>query len=138
MAANTESIFSRKPDIQFAATITAANTATDGTGTVVTVFTADATNGGYVDRIRLKASGTNVTTVARLFLNNGSTNVTATNNTLWDELTLPATTASNLAVIGSAMEFGIGFPIPAGYKWNVVLGTAVAGGWQPTAIGGAY
>ena len=138
MPANIDPIYSKAPDIQWATTITAANTATDGTGTVTTVFTSDATSGGYVDRIRLKPSGTNVTTVARLFLNNGSTNATASNNTFWDELTLPATTASNSAVIGPAMEFSIGFAIPAGYKWNVVLGTAVSAGWQPTAVGGKY
>jgi hypothetical protein len=138
MPANNEPIYSRVPDIQYAVALLTANTAVDGTGTVTTVFTADATNGGYVDRVRFKPAGTNIATVVRLFINNGSTNATASNNSFWDEIVLPATTASNTAVIGPAMEFGLGFPLPAGYKLNIALGTAVAAGWNSCAIGGKY
>ena len=76
MAANTAPIYTALGDIQWGATdgnggaagpLKTANTAKDGTGTVLTVFTADATNGGYVQRARFRAVGTNVATVARIF-----------------------------------------------------------------------
>jgi hypothetical protein len=109
----------------------------DGTGTVTTVFTADATNGGFVQRLKLRAAGTNVATVLRIFINNGSTNGTAANNTLWDEITLPSITASATAAT-TGIDVPLGFALPPGYKINVVLGTTVAGGWVPTIVGGKY
>lgn len=136
-APNTLSLYSRVGDIQWAAPITAANTAMDGTGTVATAFTADATNGGFVQRLRMRPTGTNVQTVARIFINNGSTNATAGNNTLFDEITLPATTASASGAT-PCVEVPLGFALPPGYKINVVLGTAVAAGWTAAVIGGKY
>lgn len=136
-APNTLSLYSRVGDIQWAAAILTANTAMDGTGTVATAFTADATNGGFVQRLRLKSIGTNIATVARIFINNGLTNATPANNTLLDEITLPATTAS--ATLATAtFEVPLGFALPPGYKINVVLGTTVAAGWVPTVVGGKY
>jgi len=38
------------------------------------IFTADATNGGYIQRIRFKARGTNVATVARIYIGRGKCN----------------------------------------------------------------
>lgn len=35
------------------------------------VFASDATNGGYIQRLRFKALGTNTQTVARIYINNG-------------------------------------------------------------------
>ena len=70
MAANNNPIFTAAPDVQWAAALTAANTAKDGTGTVATVFAADATNGGYVHKLVARAAGTNVATVLRVFVNN--------------------------------------------------------------------
>lgn len=136
MPANFSPIFPLTPQIAFA-TITAANTATDGTGTVNTIFTAGA-NGGRVDYIRCRALGTNVATVLRVFINNGSTNATATNNSLFEELTLPITTASNTGETGQDSDIPLNLSLPTGYKINVVLGTAVAAGWKVTAVGGDY
>lgn len=142
MAANTTPIYSKIGDVQWG-TISAANTAKDGTGTVVTIFIADATNGGRVERIRIKHLGTNVATVLRLFINNGSTNATAANNTLVAEVTLPATTnvetaAVTLQELPTAADVILPIALPPGYKLNVTLGTAVAAGYQVTAIGGKY
>ena len=69
MAQNINPVFLLVPVVSWGTLMTAANTAMDGTGTVVTIFTADATNGGRCDEIRFKAAGTNVTTVARIFIN---------------------------------------------------------------------
>lgn len=146
MAGNTSQIFSAVGDIKWG-TITTANTAKDGTGAVVTIFTADGTNGGRVERVRFRSLGTNIATVARIFINNGSTNATAANNTLWAEVTLPATTLSEVAALAlveipnaATVPDGTGFPLvlPPGYNLNVTLGTTVAAGYSVTAPGGKY
>ena len=138
MAANTAPIFSLLGDIEWGATaITTANTAKDGTGTVLNVFTADATNGGFVQRIRFRAAGTNVATVARVFINNGSTNATAANNILWDEITLAASTLSETSAL-AVYELPLNFALPPGYKLNVTVGTTVAAGYYVSVIGGKY
>lgn len=138
MAATTTPIFTNIPKINWAAAaITAANTAMDGTGTVTTVFTADATDGSYVKRIVFKSLGTCVATVARIFVNNGSTNTTAANNALIMEVPLTATTASNSASNPGA-EIFLDLQLPAGYKLNVTLGTAVSAGHMVTVFGGDY
>lgn len=137
MAANTAPIYTRTPQVEWSTVITAANTAKDGTGTVVTVFTADATEGSYVDCIRMRAIGTNVATVVRVFVNNGSTNATAANNALIAEMTLAATTISEVAMQND-MVIPLKFGLPAGYKLNITLGTAVAAGYIPSAVGGKY
>lgn len=138
MPANTSPIFSSLGDVQWGTTaITTANTAKDGTGTVLTVFTADATNGGFVQRIRFRAAGTNIATVARVFINNGSTNSTAANNILYDEITLAATTLSEVAALAT-YELPLNFALPPGYVLNVTLGTTVAAGYYVSVIGGKY
>jgi hypothetical protein len=138
MAANTAPIFSLLGDIEWGATaITTANTAKDGTGTVLNVFTADAVNGGFVQRIRFRAAGTNIATVARVFINNGSANSTPANNILWDEITLAASTLSEVAAL-SVYELPLNFALPPGYTLNVTIGTTVAAGYYVSVIGGKY
>ncbi len=138
MALNTKPIYTGKPEIQWGATpLTAANTARDGTGTVLTVFTANATNGGYVSAIRFRAAGTNVATVARIFINNGSTNATPGNNILFDEITLAATTASEVGALAPYVV-PMNIALPPGYKVNIAHGTATAAGYYISAVGGDY
>jgi hypothetical protein len=135
MAANTAPIFCLTPRVEWG-TLTSANTAKDGTGTVVTVFTAQA-NGSRIEKVKARALGTNVATVLRIFINNGSTNATAANNTLVMEWTLPATTLSEVAAL-TDQEVVLNLPLPAGYKVNVTIGTTVAAGYAVTGIGGDY
>ncbi len=138
MAANTAPIFSLLGDVQWGATaITTANTAKDGTGTALTVFTADATNGGFVQRIRFRAAGTNIATVARVFINNGLTNTDPVNSNLWDEITLAASTLSEVAALAT-YELPLNFALPPGYTLNVTIGTTVAAGYYVSVIGGKY
>jgi hypothetical protein len=137
--ANIDPIYSKAPDIQWT-TIpsgTTANTAGDGTGTVFTVFTADATNGGFVQSIRVKALSTSTATVIRFFINNGSTNATAANNSFTDEMTIPAITATSTAAV-SVFELSIGRALPAGYKINCCYATSVTGAIALTAFAGKY
>ena len=140
--ANNSPIYSKIGDVQWTSNMTAVNTTTDLTsGTIYLAFSADTTNGGYVQRIRFKpnnASGTNnVATVARVWLNNGSTTATATNNVLIDEIALPATTGSATASL-PVYELPFNFAMPPGYTIYITLGTAVAGGYRATVIGGKY
>ena len=81
MAGNSTPIYSRVGDIQGGAVIlTQATSDYSGTGTnVIPVFTADATNGGYIQRLRFKAvGGTTNTTVARIWINEGTLNQSST------------------------------------------------------------
>lgn len=136
MAANTAPIFGLTPNVAWQVAFTAANTAKDGTGTVQTVFTAGA-NGAFVQKVRFRAIGTNTASVARIFVNNGSTNATAANNALIDEITLAGTTLSEVSAL-SNYEVALNIALPAGYKINVVIGTAVAAGIVPSCYGMDY
>lgn len=137
MAINTSPIFSKKGDIQWTpSALLAANTAKDGTGTVATVFTAGA-DGAYVQRLIARPLGTNVATVLRAFVNNGASNATVANNSLVAEMTLPATTLSEVASL-PPFELALNFALPAGYKINCTIGTAVAAGFALTILGGSY
>ena len=137
MPANTAPIFSNVPHNEWAPVFTAANTAKDGTGTVNTVFTANALNGSYLQKLIVRPLGTNVASVLRVFLNNGATNATAANNVLIAELGLVATTNTEVAAI-AGYELPINLPLSPGDKINVTLGTAVAGGYAVSAHGGDY
>jgi hypothetical protein len=143
MAANTSPIYSKIGDIQWGAVLTTANTALDGTGTVSTIFTADATNGGRVEKVRIRHLGTNVTTVLRIFINNGSTNTTATNNALWTEITIASNTLSQVAAstnyeLPSGTDPSFPLVLPIGYKLLATIGTTVAAGLAVIAAGGKY
>jgi len=140
MAANIQPIWTATPDIQFNSYIVTANTTADLTaGTNYLLFTADATNGGYVQKLRLKATpaGNTTATVLRLWINNGATTGTATNNILFDEITLPAVTASATAAT-TAYEIPLNFALPAGYKLYATIHTGSTNGWAATVIGGKY
>lgn len=136
-AANTIPIWGKVPDLQWIDGVLAANTTKDLTaGTSYLVHTAPA-DGSYVQRLRIRPKGTNVATVMRIFLNNGSTTGTAANNSLFDEITLPATTVSEVAA-QPTYEVPMNLAIPAGYKIYVTVGTVVAAGFMVTAVGAKY
>jgi hypothetical protein len=146
MPANTSPIFTLVPDIQWgsvddnsaatAGPILSANTAMDGTGYVTTVFTAGA-NGSYVSQLIVHPVGTNIATVLRVFINNGSSNSTQANNCLFTEITLAASTLNAAAAL-QASAIPLNFALPAGYKLNVTLGTAIAAGVRVMVQGGDY
>lgn len=143
MPANTSPIFSIAGDVSsnsttgMAPTLTSA--ANDYTGISANnslVFTAG-TNGGFVQRLRFKAAGSNVATVARVYFNNGSVNTSAANNSFYGEISLPATTASATAATVD-IDYPMNMAIPASFRLYVGLGTAVAAGWVVTPIAGEY
>lgn len=138
MAANTAPIYTKQGAIQWNSAVTTANTTKDGTsGTLYTVFTADATEGSFLRLLRFRAKGTNTASVARIFINNGSSTGTATNNSLYDEVTLPATTNIETAALSPA-EVPMNIALPPNYVVFVTLGTTVAGGYAVTGVGGKY
>ena len=139
MPANIQPIYSRLADVQWATDIVqSANTTTTLTsGTIYPVFTADTTNGGYVQRIRFRPLGTNAATVARVWINNGGDTTVAANNSLWDEIAIALTTVSQTAA-QPTYELPLNFPLPASYRLYVTLGTATAAGFDVTVIGGKY
>lgn len=143
-AANISPVYSKVGDLSansattLGAVITAA--ANDYTGVSANntlEFTADATNGSFIQRLRFKAAGTNVATVARIYINNGSANTTATNNVLYGEISLPATTSSATAALPD-IDYPMNFALNPSFRIYVGLGTAVAAGWAVTPIAGKY
>lgn len=137
MSANTTPIFLKQPNIQYASTGTTANTLFDGTGTVTTVFTADATNGSKVETVTLQNIGSNVATVVRFFLNNGSANSVAANNALLAEVTWATNVASQVAS-SQPVVINLNQVMKPSYKLNCTIGTAVASGIMVTVSGGDY
>jgi hypothetical protein len=137
---NTTPVFTLTPNISWA-TITAANTALDGTGSnVATCYTAGA-NGSWVNNVTIKSNTTTATSAAatfRIFINNGSTPGTATNNTLLREYTLTSVTAIDT---GGTLnwEFPLNLQLPAGYKILCTIATvAGSSGFALTCTGADY
>jgi hypothetical protein len=142
MAANTNPIFTRQGDVQWAQSAgLSANTSKVGAGTLGTdifaVFVADATEGGFVRAIVCKPLGSNIQTLVRVFVNNGGANGTAANNAFFKDATLPLTTNSE-TVAQPDIEIPINIALPPGYRLLVTVATAVAAGWTFTADGGKY
>jgi len=137
-AGNTSAIFSRVADIQFGPTVLTANTTVDLTaGTTYLIFTADATNGGRVEKLVFMPLGTNTATVLRIWLNNGGSTGTRANNNQIRDVTMPATTVSQVAAIG-AIEIPLNIALPPAYAIYITTGTTVAAGFDVTGIGGKY
>jgi hypothetical protein len=147
--ANTDPIYSRTWDIQLAGAIigTNANTATDGTGANTTlIFTADATDGGFVNFVRLKSVSSTSATVARLWycsatgaFTPGTTN-TAANTTMIAELSIVAWTASN-TLASPVYDIPVNFGLPPSTKLLMTFGTSTGAGttgFNPLVIGGKY
>ena len=139
MALNTAPIYSGVGDIQWGATaLVAANTTYEASGSnVLTVFSASA-SGSFVQRVRFKASGSTVATVARLFINNGGAITTTANNILFDEITLPAITSGSTAA-QAVFELPFNAALPSAYRILATTATAqTQGGWYVSAVGGSY
>jgi len=117
-----------------ALTSTKAFDGTDTAGTALALVYTVGANGGTVEKVIARysgtagaaPSGTSNATALRVWINNGSTNTTATNNLLVADIPVPAWTPSAVAANGG-FEIPLFLKLPAGYK--VYVGT-------PTAMGG--
>jgi len=147
MAQNTNPIFPLTP-VNSWVSGAAANAATPGvtanttkdlsSGTIYgPIFTGKAVDGSRLDFIKLRALGTNVATVIRVWINNGSVTTTAANNALYIERTLSATTVSETSELADNIV-SLNISLPAGYRIYATFGTAVAAGFHLTAVGGDY
>jgi hypothetical protein len=149
MAANTAPIYGRTPDIQLAGSIigSSANTATDGTGANTTlIYTADQTEGSYVQYVKLKSVSTTAATVARLWycsatgaFTPGTTN-TAANTTMIAEIGIPLWTASN-TLASPDIVIPVNMPLPPSTKLLMTFGTSTGAGttgFNPLTVGMKY
>lgn len=91
------------------AQVSASNTNRDGTGTIVTVFTAGA-SGSRIDDIAITAAGTTTAGVVRLFINDGS------NTRLWQEILVSAVTPSTTVAVFSSSLINQALLLPSGYS----------------------
>tara|TARA_R110000868_G_scaffold168322_1_gene403021 strand:+ start:278 stop:697 length:420 start_codon:yes stop_codon:yes gene_type:complete len=139
MAANTAPIFTLTPNCPVV-TVAAANTARDGSGTLVTLFTAGA-DGSRIESITFTSAqataAVNSAMVGRVFL----TDNTGANPRLISEVAISAITASN-SVIGSTstISYSNGLIIPTGciLKVSQSLYASAADQMHVTARGGNY
>ncbi len=142
MASNIDPIYSKAGDIQGITGIVTANNTIDITsGTSYLVWTADATNGGFLQEIRIKASPSQNTaaTVARIWINNGSTTGTKANSWMYTEVTIASTTASAVAAVPETVV-AINKALPLSYRVYLTIGTAPGGSgeFSAVALGGKY
>jgi len=115
------------------ATLSAANTARDGSGTIVDVFSAGAT-GSRVEHIDLVARGTTTAGVLRLWIHNG------TAYSLWREILVSAITPStSVAVWSSSVDCSTLaklLVLPTGHK--LCASTHNAEAFNVVAVGGDF
>ncbi len=149
---NINPIYTRVADIQggillgnIATTISTGSAATDYTGQSqhnIPIFTADATNGGYVQKIRFKAAGTNVAAIAKIYLNEGKLNTVSPAGTPGTPTGAPSTTGGTLqpgsyyAKVQAIDSWG-GFGILSGESAAIVITTTLGSiVWSWTAATG--
>ena len=145
MPANTSPIYSIVGAVDSVATNNSglvvgptANTALDGSGTLVKAFTAG-TNGSYIQKIRFRPVGSPAATVCRVFISSSST-TSATATWLYDEITLPAVTLSQTAA-SSVFELPLNIAVDPSYLLYVTFGTSTGSagtGYSVVTIAGDY
>lgn len=125
MSANVQPQFCAVANISSVAFGGAANTKSDGAGTIGTdiflAFTPGA-NGSYVEALRIMATATAAATatagtVARIFLSTQTSGATTAANTFMiGEVAIPAITADQSTTATNWFDFPLGFRIPAGLQ----------------------
>lgn len=143
MAGNSDPIFSRVGVVGQSCLLTTA--AADYTGISPynrQVFAADATNGGFIQRVRFKARGTNVASVARVYISNGTINTslavaptapTGTPSTTGGTIITGTYYATVIAIMANGSKSAVGT-----YSAAVSTTTATSSiAWAWTAVPGA-
>lgn len=116
-----------------AVTVSAANTARDGTGTIATVFTAGA-SGSRIDEIVVKATDNPADSIVTLFIHTGSTYF------LFDEVDLSDPAAASTTVTGYRTSLTYtNLILPTGYSLRAAITVALtAGVMNVIAFGGDF
>ncbi len=150
MAQNTAPIFSKVPVVSFG-TLTGniALTRSDGVGTVGTdifkMFTADATDGSFVSKIRISAAATTSTSmtasVIRIYISSitsGST--TAADTVLYQEVAVAALAAAHTSNATNFYEVSVNIALPPSYTILASIDDNLAANtrWQFLVFGGDY
>lgn len=150
MTANANPRFTKQANNSPGVKVTAANTKSDGAGTVGTdmfkAFTADPVNGSFVDKIlwmpcATVASTNTAATVARVFLSSVASGATTDANThLIAEISLPAQTADAPTNAVNPFPMPLGIQVPAGWFLHVTNHIAPNANtfWKATAFGGDF
>ena len=148
MAANNDPIFT-KAGMFGAVAVTAANTSSQGGGTIATdiflAFTADATNGSFVRDLMWTLGESTIATastatVGRIFISTvGSGATTSSNTHLFREVTLATQTPSS-TLPGVPIVVPFNMILPAGYFILVTNHAAPAANthWKALVTGGQY
>jgi hypothetical protein len=131
-----------------AARITAANTSSQGGGTIGTdIFLTESTgaNGSFIERVRFSPTATTPTTttatVARVFYSTQSSGSTTNANTfLLGEVTLPAIGASNASAAAPSIDLVLNISLPTGLHILVTNHAAPAANtaWVAICVGADY
>jgi len=155
MSVNTKPIFTGNPRVSWFnyggtdATKTVVNNSNNDfvsngaltTSSAYRIFIADSTYGSYVQKIRFRPLGANVSTVGRVWIAKNSNIVTSglvTDSILYDEISLPSTSAVAASTAYPNYELPLNFALPPGYCVYVTLGTTVASGFAVCVVGGDY
>lgn len=150
MAANSDPIYSKISGFGGSPLITtAASVVYDISGTVGTdiyqLWVSDATNGGFIQRVRFKyvANGTTTSNAAvlRLWICSANTGlVVGTNSWLFDEVALPSTGALATTTVSPTYDIPLGFALPATYylMGKITVSQSASTGWVATIIAGKY
>ena len=110
MPANTTPIFIIKGNTSSTARISAANTASDGSGTLVTLITSGA-DGTRVDSIRFRNAATGVTASSAMLHRIFLTDVNGANPRLIGEVATAAATRNNTTTVGATSIFTFDQPL---------------------------
>lgn len=147
--ANTAPIYTGTPEIQ-GVVIGTQNTRSDGNGTIGTdiwlAFTADATEGSFVSKIRFNpiasvAATATAATVLRVFIADVTSGATTSSNCrLFQEIPAGAQTAAQTTTATFFHEIPLNFGLKAGQ--SILVTTHVANNantnWQALVFGGDY
>lgn len=147
---NVDPIYSKVGSIVGVATGGTANTQSGGVGTIGTdmfkAFTADATNGSYVSKVRLQpvattaATATTATTI-RIYVSNKTSGATTQADTwLIAEVSAAAQTADHSTNSTFPIDVPLNFMLPPNYTILVShhVVNAANTSWTATVFGGNY
>ena len=137
-------------DVQSSALIAAVNASLyNAAGTIGTdiykVWGADATNGGFLQRIRVKyvanATTTSNACVMKFFISSATSGATTDANAFfYDEIAIPATGALITTATNVVYDMPLGFALPPGYSVfaKITVAQPASCGFIAIGVGGKY
>lgn len=148
MTANTTPIYTQIPRLG-AVPVTAANTRSDGVGTIATdiflAFTASA-DGAFISKVRFVATATTAATAtaattARVFVSSVTSGATTASNTsVVAEVNLPVTTAAHATTPAQPVDVPLNIAIPPNATILVTCHVAPNANtaWKALVVAGDY